>query len=91
MVTKLHGLLKREVAIKGQAYVVALDNTGIKLTLKGRRLGQELKWEDFASGDAALSTALSASLARSNDSPRMTSKSKPARRRTVSKPKRSAK
>ena len=72
MVTKLHGLLKRELQIKGRAYVVALDETGIKLTVKGRRLGQELKWDDFASGDAALATALNASLARANDSEHVT-------------------
>ena len=68
MVTKLHGLLKREIGIKGRAYVVALDTSGIRLTLKGRRLGQQLKWEDLASGDAALATALTASLAQANDS-----------------------
>ena len=67
MVTKLQGLLKRELAIRGRAYVVALDETGIKLTLKGHRLGQELKWDDFASGDAALAIALNASLAKAND------------------------
>ena len=67
MVTKLHGLLKRELEIKGRAYVVSLDESGIKLTLKGHRLGQELKWDDLASGDAALATALNASLAKAND------------------------
>ena len=67
MVTKLHGLLKRELEIKGRAYVVTLDESGIRLTLKGHRLGQELKWDAFASGDAALAIALNASLARAND------------------------
>jgi hypothetical protein len=67
MVTKLHDVLKREISIKGRAYVVALDEQGIKLTLKGRRNGQQVLWEDFVNGDAALAAALTASLARSND------------------------
>jgi hypothetical protein len=75
MVTKLHGLLRRELTIKGRAYVVALDESGLKLTLKGRRLGQQLKWEDLASGDAALATALNASLAHANDLPAPTTAS----------------
>jgi hypothetical protein len=32
------------------------------VTLKGKRKGQELRWEDFVSGDAALAVALNASL-----------------------------
>lgn len=67
MVTELHGTLKRQVSIKGRPYVVALDDSGIKLTLKGRRNGQQLKWSDLVSGDAALAVALNASLAHAND------------------------
>jgi len=67
VVTKLHGALRREISIQGRAYVVALDATGIKLTLKGHRKGQEISWTDFVSGDAALAAALSASLAQAND------------------------
>jgi hypothetical protein len=91
MVTKLHGLLKREVQIKGRAYVVALDNSGIKLTLKGRRLGQQLKWEDLASGDAALATALNASLAQANDLPPDTTTSRSSKRGASLKSERPAK
>lgn len=67
MVTKLHDVLKREVTIKGRAYVVALDNDGLKLTLKGHRNGQQVLWDDFVNGDAALAAALTASLAHAND------------------------
>jgi hypothetical protein len=84
MVTKLQGLLKRELAIKGRAYVVAIDESGIKLTLKGHRLGQELKWVDFVSGDAALAIALNASLARGNDADRASAPT-PSRKRGKSK------
>jgi hypothetical protein len=69
MVTRLHGALKREILIKGHPYVVALDDSGIRLTLKGRRKGQQMLWDDFVSGDAALAVALNASLARANDVP----------------------
>jgi hypothetical protein len=67
MVTKLHDVLKREISIKGRPYVVALDDNGIKLTVKGRRNGQQVRWDDFVNGDAALAVALSASLAKAND------------------------
>jgi hypothetical protein len=69
VVTRLHGALKREVSIKGRAYVVLLDEYGIKLTVKGRRNGQQVRWEDFVNGDAALAVALNASLAQANDDP----------------------
>jgi hypothetical protein len=86
MVTKLHGQLKREIEIKSQAYVVTIDEEGIKLTLKGRRIGQELSWVDFSSGDAALATALSASLTRANDSPRPKHKTSVSKGQTERKP-----
>jgi hypothetical protein len=69
MVTELHGTLKRQLSIKGRPYVVALDDSGIKLTVKGRRNGQLLLWTDLVNGDAALAVALNASLARANDEP----------------------
>jgi hypothetical protein len=64
MVTTLHGSLRRELTIRGHAYVVTLDEDGIKLTLKGHRKGQQLRWNDLVSGDAALAVALNASLAQ---------------------------
>lgn len=63
MVTKLEKPLRREITVKDQAYVVTITPEGLKLTLKGRRKGQELAWADLVSGEAALATALNASLA----------------------------
>jgi hypothetical protein len=36
----------------------------LKLTLKGKRIGQELSWNDLVSGDAALAVALNASVGK---------------------------
>jgi hypothetical protein len=60
--TPLDKTLKRELKIEGRAFVVAVSPEGLKITLKGKRLGQELRWTDLISGDAALATALNASL-----------------------------
>jgi hypothetical protein len=67
VVTKLERTLRREVNIRQRPYIVSLDPHGMKLTLKGRRKGQTLEWEDFVNGDAAFAQALSASLAHAND------------------------
>jgi len=64
MTTPLEKTIKRALKIKGQEYVVALSPESVKLTLKGRRNGVELKWIDLVSGDAALATALQASLGK---------------------------
>ena len=64
MVTKLEKALKRELEIGGNAYVLTITPTELKLTLKGRRKGHELAWNDLISGDAALAVALNASLAQ---------------------------
>jgi hypothetical protein len=63
MVTKLDKPLRREIQVNDRAYVVTLSAEGLKLTLKGHRKGQELRWADLVSGEAALATALNASLA----------------------------
>lgn len=63
MATKLEGPLKREVVIGDVAHMLVIDPKGLKLTIKGRRIGQELLWEDLVSGQAALAVALNASLA----------------------------
>jgi hypothetical protein len=60
--TRLDKALKRELEIDGQAYVLTIDPQGLKLTPKGKRKGQELAWQDLVSGQAALATALNASL-----------------------------
>ncbi len=62
MTTPLTKPLKRELLIQGRPFVVTLSPEGIKLTLKGKRKGQELRWEDLVSGEAALAVALNASL-----------------------------
>lgn len=62
--TPLDKPLRRELAIDGQAYTLTLDADGLKLVEKGRRKGIALAWRDLVNGDAALATALQASLAR---------------------------
>jgi hypothetical protein len=62
--TPLSKLLKRELKIKGQRFIVTLSPDGLKITPKGKRKGLELRWEDLVSGDAALAVALNASVAR---------------------------
>ena len=65
MTTKLEKPLKRELVIEGKPYVVTISPDGFKLVEKGRRKGQELFWKDIVSGQAALATALNASLKES--------------------------
>jgi hypothetical protein len=62
MVTKLEKTLKREINVSGEAYIVTIAPEGLKLTVKGRRKGQELAWSDLVSGNAAMAIALNASL-----------------------------
>ena len=42
----------------------AVSPEGLKITLKGKRKGQELRWSDLVSGEAALAVALNASVGR---------------------------
>jgi hypothetical protein len=60
--TKLDRPMKREIQIKGQPFVVTLDPNGLKITKKGHRNGMELTWADLVGGDAAMASALQASL-----------------------------
>ena len=62
MTTRLEKPLRREIEVDGKPYTLTIDADGLKLIEKGRRKGDELKWKDIVSGDAALSAALSASL-----------------------------
>jgi len=62
MATKLDKSLKREIDIDGKLYMLTLSPEGMKLVPKGRRNGLEISWKDLVSGDAALATALNASL-----------------------------
>jgi hypothetical protein len=61
-VTKLEKPLRREISIDEAAYIVTLSPAGLKLTAKGKRKGLELAWKDMVSGQAALASALGASL-----------------------------
>ena len=72
MTTKLDTPLKRELSIRGQLYTLTITPDGLHLAQKGRRKGHELAWNDLITGDAALATALNASLA-------LTSSPEPAR------------
>jgi hypothetical protein len=62
MITKLERILKREINVSGKPYIVTIAPDGLKLTVKGRRKGQELEWAALVSGDAAMAVALNASL-----------------------------
>jgi len=62
MTTKLTGALRREIDIGGAPYTLTIEPDGMTLVLKGRRKGFALQWGDLVSGDAALTTALNASL-----------------------------
>jgi hypothetical protein len=62
MTTKLDGVLKRELSIRGEPYTLTLSAEGFTLALKGRRKGLDIVWADLVGGDAALATALNASL-----------------------------
>ncbi|WP_414612598.1 hypothetical protein [Stenotrophomonas pavanii] len=60
--TPLDKPLRRELQIDGQPYTLTVDPEGLKLVEKGRHKGIALRWQDLVSGDAALATALQASL-----------------------------
>lgn len=60
--TPLDKPLKRELQVDDATYTLTIDEDGLKLVPKGRRKGLELAWRDLVSGDAALATALQASL-----------------------------
>ncbi|EKT4104546.1 TPA: hypothetical protein ACG4N3_000227 [Stenotrophomonas maltophilia] len=62
--TPLDKPLRRELHINGQPYTLTVAPEGLKLVEKGRRKGITLRWQDLVSGDAALATALQASLQR---------------------------
>ena len=66
MASRLEKTLEREISIGGKPCVVTLSPDGRKVVGKGRRkgVGVELSWEDLTSGDAALATALNASVAQ---------------------------
>ncbi len=61
MATKLDKVLKREIEIKGELYIVTISPEGVKVTGKGKRNGPSVAWTDFVGGDPA--AALAASIA----------------------------
>ena len=60
--TKLDKPIRREVQIGDQVYTLTISPEGLKLVEKGRRKGLELAWTALVSGDAALASALQASV-----------------------------
>ena len=62
MTTKLNSPFKRELELNGEKYTVTISPEGLKIVQKGRRKGIELAWNAIVGGDAALATALNASL-----------------------------
>jgi hypothetical protein len=48
--------------IDQKPYVLTIEPERFKLVLKGHRKGLEFAWHDLVSGEAALATALNASL-----------------------------
>ncbi len=62
MTTKLTNAFKRELDVKGEKYTLTVSPEGFKLVLKGKRKGIELAWAQIVNGEAALATALNASL-----------------------------
>jgi hypothetical protein len=63
MTTKLTNAFKRELDINGDKYTLTVSPEGFKLVLKGKRKGVELNWSQLVNGEAALATALNASVA----------------------------
>jgi hypothetical protein len=62
MATKLDKHLKREIEIEGQPFMLTISPEGLKIVPKGKRNGVELAWKAIVSGDAALASALNASV-----------------------------
>lgn len=69
MTTRLDAPLRREIVIDGAAYTLTIDPRGLKLVPKGRRKGYALDWASFINGEAALATALNASIAAAPEPP----------------------
>ncbi|HUI98583.1 MAG TPA: hypothetical protein VLY46_00025 [Usitatibacter sp.] len=64
MTTKLNSAFKRELDVNGEKYTLTVSPEGFKLVLKGKRKGIELGWAAIVGGEAALATALNATIAR---------------------------
>jgi hypothetical protein len=75
--TPLDKALKRSLKIKDVDYVITMTPETLKLTIKGRRLGVELKWADLISGESALAVALHASVGQFEIGDKNSSKKNP--------------
>ena len=64
--TKLEKELKREIVIDDKHVRGDHFAAGFEADRKGRRKGRELAWKDLVTGDAALATALNASVESAN-------------------------
>ena len=62
MATKLDKVLKREIEVDGQAYMVAISPEGVKLTQKGYRKGHEMTWKSIISGESQMAQDLRGSI-----------------------------
>ena len=62
MTTKLNSAFKRELDLNGEKYTLTVSPEGFRLVQKGKRKGVELTWNTIVNGEAALATALNASL-----------------------------
>jgi hypothetical protein len=62
MTTKLTNAFKRELDLNGDKYTLTVSPEGFKLVLKGKRKGVELNWSQLLNGEAALASALNASV-----------------------------
>jgi hypothetical protein len=67
MATRLTKTLKRELDVNGELFILTISPDGLKLVPKRKRKGHELSWQDLISGQAALATALNASLEQERD------------------------
>ena len=62
MTTRLEAPLRREIDVRDEPYTLTITPEGFKLVPKGRRKGYELSWASIVSGEAALASALTASV-----------------------------
>jgi len=60
--TPLDKPIRRELRVDDRLYTLTITPEALKLFPKGHRKGLVLRWADLTSGDAALATALQASL-----------------------------
>ena len=63
MTTKLDKALKREIEFDGVSYTVTMSPEGLKIVEKGKRLGQQLTWQELIGGSVPLTQSLRASIA----------------------------